>query len=85
MSVRRKLASALRWDPRLPAPYVLARGRGLGAERIEALARGAGVPVVEDAAAAEAFDVLDAGDFVPIEYWELAAAVLATVAFMERK
>ena len=83
--MRRKLACALRWDPRLPAPYVLARGRGLGAARLERIAREALVPVVEDAAAAEAFDVLDAGDFVPGEYWELAAAVLATVAFMERK
>lgn len=83
--MRKRRAVALRWDPRLPAPYVLASGKGRAAERLERLARDAGVPVVENAVAAEALEPLASGELVPVEYWEIVAGVLALVARLEKR
>lgn len=83
--MRKRRAVALRWDTRLPAPYVLASGRGRAAERLEGIARKAGVPVLENAQAAEALEPLAAGELVPLEYWEIVAGVLALVARMEKR
>jgi len=78
-----KKSLALRYWSGLPAPFVSAKGRGRTAQRIEALAQGAGVPVVRDDAAAEGLYPLDIGDFVPEAYFEIIARILATVMHIE--
>ena len=67
----RKKAIALVYDPSLPAPLVLAKAKGHGAERMAAIAEQHGVPVVTDEGLAEGLVPLDVGDLVPFEYWEL--------------
>ncbi len=74
-----KKALALRYDPLFPAPFIAARGTGRVADHIEALALAAGVPVVRDELLAAALVPLDAGTFVPQEYWELIAKVLVAI------
>ena len=70
---------ALRYDERLPAPIVVAKGSGRIAERIESIARKSGVAVVRDDALVAGLEPLDIGEFVPPEYWELVARVLVFI------
>jgi len=78
---KRKTASAIGYSPGEPAPVLLASGRGREAERIIAIAREAGVEVVEDAPLAALLDTsASPGDFIPPWCWEAAAKILAFVA-----
>jgi len=82
---RRKLASALAYGDGDPAPALLASGRGRDAERIVAVARSAGVAVVEDAALATLLDAgVKPGDYIPPWCWEAAAKILAFVMKREK-
>ena len=86
---KRKLASAIGYEPANPAPQLLASGRGREAERIISVAREAGVAVVEDTALAALLDSwagsrvdgrrVMPGDFIPPWCWEAAAKILAFV------
>ena len=81
---KRKLASAIGYTPGDPAPELLASGRGREAERIIAVARQAGITVVEDTALAALLDTgARPGDFIPPWCWEAAAKILAFVAKRE--
>jgi type III secretion system FlhB-like substrate exporter len=70
---------ALYWDDSLPAPLVIAKGSGRVAERIDRLAQAAGVPVVRNDMIVAGLEPIDIGEFVPPEYWELVARVLAFI------
>ena len=82
---KQKIASAIGYSPGDPAPGLLASGRGRDAERIIAVAKQAGVAVVEDEALAVLLDSWAAnprvrpGDFIPMWCWEAAAKILAFV------
>ena len=81
---RRKIASAIGYSPGDPAPVLLASGRGREAERIIAIAREAGIEVVEDASLAALLDTsAKPGDFIPPWCWEAAAKILAFVTKMK--
>jgi type III secretion system FlhB-like substrate exporter len=77
--IKGKKAAALAYTPEDPAPRILARGRDREAERIIAIAREAGVAVVEDPALAALLDAGNPGDFIPVWCWEAAAKILAFV------
>lgn len=82
----RKAAVALRFDRgRMKAPQVAAKGRGLVAERLIAIAREAGVPVVEDALLVEALDPFDVGREVPPELYQVVAEILVSVYQADRE
>ena len=74
-----KKSVALRYDASMPAPLVVAKGRGRVAERIESIAREAGVAVVTDGQLASGLEPVDIGEYVPPEYWELVARVLVFI------
>jgi flagellar biosynthesis protein len=85
---KRKLASAIGYDPADPAPQLLASGRGREAERIISLAQEAGVAVVEDTALAVLLDTwaggriglrVKPGDYIPHWCWEAVAKILVFV------
>jgi flagellar biosynthesis protein len=77
---KRKLASAIGYSPKDPAPVLLASGRGREAEYIIAIAERAGITVVEDTALAALLDSsAKPGDFIPPWCWEAAAKILAFV------
>lgn len=74
----RKVAVALRYDTdQESAPRVVAKGRGLAAERLVDTATEAGVPVRADAALARTLATLDLDAVVPPELFEALAAVIA--------
>jgi flagellar biosynthesis protein len=76
----RKKASALGYKSEEGMPRLLAKGRGREAERIIALAREAGIEVVEDPALAALLDAgLEPGDWIPPWCWEGVAKILAFV------
>jgi len=67
-------------------PQLVAKGRGLEAQRIIALAKEAGIEVVEDAALAALLDTgVKPGDFVPPWCWEALAKILAFVLSEEER
>jgi flagellar biosynthetic protein FlhB len=62
----------------MPAPRVVAKGRGLLAARIKAIAREHGVPTVENVPLAQAlYRGTEPGDLIPADLFEAVAEVLA--------
>ncbi len=67
----------------LPAPFLAAKAAGPAADRLVALAREAGLPIVEDAPLAQAVCPLEVGDYVPEDCFEIVARVFAFVMSIE--
>jgi flagellar biosynthetic protein FlhB len=62
----------------MAAPRVLAKGRGLLAQRIKAIAREHGVPTVENVPLAQSlYKTVEVGEFIPAALFEAVAEVLA--------
>jgi type III secretion system FlhB-like substrate exporter len=70
-------AVALRYTADLPAPMVVASGRGALAEAIARAARENGVAIVQDVHLADALISVDLGSLVPEELYAAVAEVLA--------
>jgi flagellar biosynthesis protein len=73
------VAAALRYTEDLPAPLVVARGRGRLAEAIVAIARESGVALVENAELADTLALLDVNTLIPESLYEVVAELLAFV------
>ena len=81
-----KKASAITYNRDEGVPRLLAKGRGWQAEQIIALAREAGVEIVQDSTLAALLDAgVKPGDFVPPWCWEALAKILAFVISEEEK
>ncbi|GIX46293.1 MAG: flagellar biosynthetic protein FlhB [Candidatus Tectimicrobiota bacterium] len=77
---RRKTAVALRYDAaKDAAPRVTAKGHGLLADKILALAREKGVPIREDADLVQALAQLDLQQEIPPSLYRAVAEILAFV------
>jgi flagellar biosynthesis protein FlhB len=83
---KRKIASALAYTIHEdPAPRLLVKGRDREAERIIALAKEAGIAVMEDSVLAHLLDAeVNPGDFIPVWCWEAAAKLLTFVIEKEK-
>ena len=75
------IAIAIKYDPTIaPAPIVLAIGQRLVADRIKAIAAGAGVPIVQNIPVARALvKTARVGTLIPIEMYLAVAEILAYV------
>ena len=75
------LALALRYDSSLMnAPHVVAKGAGPVAEKIKALAKEHGIPIVEDKALARRlYEAVDIGGEIPSAFYHAVAEVLTYV------
>jgi len=81
-----KKASAIAYNQEEGIPKLLAKGRGLEAERIIALAKEAGIEIVEDTTLAALLDAgVKQGNFIPPWCWEAVARILAFVLSKEEK
>jgi flagellar biosynthetic protein FlhB len=80
-------AVALRYDrTKAPAPYVVAKGADLIAERIREIAREHGVPIVENKPLARAlWRQVKVGRVIPNEFFKAVAEVLAFVHWLKVK
>lgn len=75
-----KKAAALSYaHGRDQAPKVVASGRGKIAEKIVALAREHGVPLVEDHNLVQMLEALDVDTEIPVELYQAVAEVLVFV------
>ncbi len=72
-------AAALQYTEDLPAPLVVASGRGRLAEAIVAIARESGVTLVENRELAETLARLDVNTLIPESLYEVVAELLAFV------
>jgi len=81
---KKKISAAIVYEPGEQAPVLLAKGKGIKAERILEIARQEGIAIVEDAALAALLDSsVNPGEFIPPWCWEATAKILAFV--MEEK
>lgn len=77
----RRRAAALGYDAaKDAAPRLIAKGQGLVADRILALAREHHVPVHEDAALVDVLSRLDLEEQIPVELYFVVARILAFLA-----
>ena len=72
-------AVAIHYTEDLPAPIVLASGRGRMAEAIMRIARESGVTLVADPDLADALISLDINSLIPESLYEVIAALLVFV------
>ena len=77
MAVRKSIA--LQYNDLLPAPFVVAKGKGELAAKLLALAKEHGVDIVEEAELAESLFWLDVGEFIPEQFYSAVAEILAYV------
>jgi flagellar biosynthesis protein len=81
-----KKASALSYNQEEGVPRLLAKGKGREAEKIIALAKAAGIEIVEDTALAALLDTgVKPGHFIPPWCWEAVAKILAFVLSREER
>jgi len=76
-------AVALRYADGLPAPLILASGRGRLAEAITRIAKESGVILVEDPTLVDALITLEVNSFIPESLYEVIAELLAFVRQLE--
>lgn len=82
----RALAVALQYEKGTrDAPRVVAKGRGLIADRIVALARENGVVIETNPVLAEALSGVDLDDTIPLELYEAVAIVIGYVLRVSAK
>lgn len=80
------LAIALGYDPDDGAPRVLAKGRGLIADKIREEARKHSVPIREDKPLARTmFKSVEVGDLLPAEFYAAVATILASIYRARRR
>ena len=79
MTAQANTAVALQYTEDLPAPLVLAAGRGRLAEAIVRIARESGVILVEDPLLADSLAHLDVNTLIPESLYEVVAELLAFV------
>ena len=83
---KRKKAVALKYEPlKDQAPRVTAKGGGLVAERIIALAKKEGIPIQEDPDLVGALIQLDFHEEIPQELYKAVAEILAFAYRLNRK
>ena len=74
------VAAALKYDEKkYAAPIVTAKGRGLIAEKIIALAKENNIPIKNDPALVEILSTLDIDEKIPVELYKAVAEILAFV------
>jgi flagellar biosynthetic protein FlhB len=80
------IAVALKYDENLPAPQLIAKGGDLLAEKIKAVAREHGIPIVENKPLARAiFKTLEIGQVIPRELFVAVAEILSYVYKLKKK
>jgi flagellar biosynthesis protein len=81
-----KKAAAIAYDMEKDrAPRVTAKGQGVLAEKIIAVAREHGVPIKDDPALVEVLCRLDLDEYIPVELYKAVAEILAFIYLAENE
>jgi len=78
-----KTAIALSYDPKDPAPRVIATGKGYLAERIIERAKEQNIPLHKDDALASSLSKVALGSYIPPELYEIVSEILIFVGNMD--
>ncbi len=81
---KRKKAAAIKYAPGEDAPSVIAKGKGVIAEKILEKAEAADLPVYKDEKLVEELTKLDIGDYIPPELYTVVAEVLIFVTDLDK-
>ena len=82
----RKLASAVKYEESEGLPVLLAKGKGRQAEQIIAMAKDAGIEIIEEPALAALLESgVNPGEWIPPWCWDALAKILALVFSREKK
>ena len=73
-------AVALKYTSELPAPFIVAKGKGELARKIKAIADANGIAIVENPMVTEGMIELELGSFIPEEFYEIIAKIFVFVA-----
>ena len=79
MTGHEERAVAIHYSEELPAPIILASGRGRMAEAIVRIAREKGITLVADSDLADALITLDVNSLIPESLYEVIATLLVFV------
>jgi len=82
--VKEKEAAALKYNPGDRAPKVVAKGKGEVAEKIIKIAEENKVPLYEDPELIHMLNMLEIGNEIPPELYEIVAQVLVFVSDIDR-
>ncbi len=74
-----KIAVALEYKDEEGAPFVSAKGTGPAAERIEEIAREAGVPIEQNPMMAEALSQIEVDHEIPMELYQAVAVLIGFI------
>jgi flagellar biosynthesis protein len=69
----------------MAAPKLVAKGSGIIAERLIAMARENGIPIVEDKVLVETLDQLSVNQQIPAELYQVVAEILVSVYRADEK
>lgn len=83
--IKDKKAVALKYNPQMSAPKVVAKGQGYLAEKILENAKENKVTVYEDKALVEELEKIDLGLNIPPYLYEVVAQVLLFVSDLDKK
>ena len=78
-------AVAVKYNQDLPAPFILAKGRGELAEIIAKIAGKNGVEIINMPELADNLIELEAGSLIPEEYYEIIAELLVFVRDLQKR
>lgn len=84
-SIKDKKAVAIKYNPQMTAPKVVAKGKGYVAEKILENAKDANVTIYEDKALVEELDKIDLGLNIPPYLYEVVAQVLVFVSDLDKR
>ena len=78
-----KKAVALKYETHLPAPFVIAKGKGELALKIKEIAENNNVGLVYDEELADNLEMIEIGSFIPEEYYRIIAEIFVFLGRLE--
>lgn len=72
-------AVAIQYNKKLPAPFITAKGRGFLADRLMKIAEKYSIPVVKDDLLSETLYIMEPGQYIPEEVFEIVAEILVFI------
>ena len=79
MRKNRNKAVALSYKEQYPAPVIIAKGKGLTADKIAETAEKEGIAVVENSNLAEVLFTAEIYSLIPEEHYEIVAEILSFI------
>jgi flagellar biosynthesis protein len=83
--MNRQKAVAVKYDEALPAPFIIAKGKGELAAAIRKIAESHDIRIVQSAELAENLIELDVGSFIPEAYYAIIAEILVFVRKLQER